>query len=655
MIKKITLLTAFMLLLFTAIDSFASQWPKREFRATWLTTAWGLDWPATRIPSGGGPVHANLQKQQLILILDSLQIAGMNAVFFQVRGEGDALYPSSFEPWSACLTTRRGIDPGYDPLEFAIAECHKRGMELHAWINPYRFESIAGKYAGHAGDYRKSNPEWVLTYNGGGSILDPGNPHVQKRIADIVGEIVSCYDIDGIVFDDYFYGYEGTPATLDLYSQKHWKPADMSLADWRRRNINHMIAAVYKTIKSEKPWVSFGVSPFGIWTIDPKVAASYGLTLPQGITGLDAYKTIYCDPVAWLQEGIVDYISPQLYWPTTSRGQDYKKLAPWWSEIASRYGRHIYISHSLNNLSESAYRPPVAGKAHHEDFGKKNMQGLSMVEYYSHVNMPVNPGRIDPVEYGRQIQWNRNSDLNQAPGSVFFRATMFLRKGFMNYLRTHEFAALSLPPVKFWNKVEPRMLPSNLRIENNHLVWDSKEENVRFSIYSIPKSISVLSEAFQDSRFLVGLTYETSFNLGKEEYDTEHHKLAIAIIDRFGNEFPPVFLGDPAPRNEMAYYPVSYNNNASELQTNSAHTSMQFINPIQASGDITSFRYLISENSDHKNILAEKYTENFLTESSLLSQNSAETRIVTDAVKNREYQLLSLQAVLRRKTNRQAR
>src|SRR5690606_12700231 len=139
-----------------------AQIPKREMRASWLTTVWGLDWPKTKIPEGGGNFYINQQKDQLIRILDSMQVAGMNAVFFQVRSECDAMYPSSYEPWSAHLVATRGMDPGYDPLQFAIEESHKRGLELHVWLNPYRFESVAGKYAGQAGDYKQTNPEWVL-------------------------------------------------------------------------------------------------------------------------------------------------------------------------------------------------------------------------------------------------------------------------------------------------------------------------------------------------------------------------------------------------------------------------------------------------------------------------------------------------------------
>jgi uncharacterized lipoprotein YddW (UPF0748 family) len=531
----------------------SAQSPKREMRSSWLTTVWGLDWPGTKIPAGGGEQYINQQKQQLVRILDSMKVAGTNAVFFQVRPECDAFYNSSYEPWSAHLVERRGQDPGYDPLEFAVEECHKRGLELHAWLNPYRFESVAGKYSGQAGDYKQTHPEWVLTYANGGSILDPGNPEVRERISDIVNEIISNYNVDGIVFDDYFYAYGGTPVTLDQYSQDNWKPVDMNLHDWRRRNVNQMVAAVYETIQQNKPWVTFGVSPFGIWTVDPLVAASYGLTLPQGITGMDAYKVIYCDPLAWLQEGTVDYVSPQIYWPTTSVGQDYKKLAPWWSDVVNRYNRHLYVSHSLTSLDEADYPPPVALKSAYADFLQNKLQGLSMMEYYSKMASESSIAGYDPSEYGLQIQWNRNSDKNQAPGSVFFRSTFINRKGFINYLRTHEYQYLALPPVKAWKQKEPRALPGNLRIENEMLLWDSDETNVRYSVYAIPQAEVNEQGNFTDGRYLLGMIYASQLDLSPYKSLADDHVFAVAVFDRNGNEFPPVVMGiEPAANQPTA-------------------------------------------------------------------------------------------------------
>ncbi len=550
MIRNFTLIL--FLLFLIASNTHAQEPPKREMRASWLTTVWGLDWPTTKIPAGGGGIYIDAQKQQLTRILDSMKVAGMNAVFFQVRSECDAMYKSSYEPWSAHLVETRGMDPGYDPLQFAVEECHKRGLELHAWLNPYRFESVAGKYAGLPGDYRQTHPEWVLTYSGDGSILDPGNPGVRERISDIVKEIILNYDVDGVVFDDYFYAYGGTPASLDQYSQDKWKPKSMDLDDWRRQNVNQMIADVYKTIQDNESWVTFGVSPFGIWTVDPQVAASNGLKLPTGITGMDAYKSIYCDPVAWLSEGTVDYVSPQIYWPTTSVGQDYKKLAPWWSDVVNKYNRHLYVSHSLSNLDVSDYPPPIALKSASAILLAEELGGMSMVEYFAQLSINKSFAGYDPSEFGLQIQWNRESNKNQAPGSVFFRASMFFIKGFINYLRSNEYATLALPPVKSWNKFENHNLPENLRIEDNQLLWDMQEDSIRFVVYAIPEGMQNQSGTFRNPNYLLGMSYSAHFDLTNFQDKLNGFRFAVSVFDRNGNEFPPVIMGEELTENQPA-------------------------------------------------------------------------------------------------------
>ena len=340
-----------------------AQTPKREMRATWLATVWSLDWPSTKITETGNSAQIKAQKDQMIRILDNLASVNINAVFFQVRSRCDAMYKSSYEPWSSDLVSERGKEPGYDPLAFVVEEAHKRGIEVHAWMNPYRFSTASTYWDGQAGDYRETHPEWILTYpvqNGKyNAIMNPALPEVRQRITDIVREVVTNYDVDGIVFDDYFYAYGGTPADLDADAQQKYKPEDMSLGDWRRENINKMVASVYNMIQKEKPYVTFGVSPFGIWTTNNDVAQKEGIVLPQGITGGNMYEEIYCDPVAWLKEGTVDYISPQLYWTTTAVGQDYDVLCPWWSELAFRFKKHFYSSHSISGIQSSSYTRSV--------------------------------------------------------------------------------------------------------------------------------------------------------------------------------------------------------------------------------------------------------------------------------------------------------
>ena len=245
------------------------------------------------------------------MLLDSVKAANANTVYFQVRGRCDAMYKSSYEPWSSDLVATRGMDPGYDPLLFAVEEAHKRGIEIHAWFNPYRYESVLHQWDGTPQNYRESHPEWLLDYSDG-SILNPAMPEVRDHITAIIQEVVQNYDIDGVVFDDYFY-MSGTTDDMDdeLYQQSN--PDNLSRADWRRQNVNKLIAQVYRMIQSEKPYVRFGISPAGVWCTDATIAERYGVT-PTPVGSDWAYDDIFCDPMAWIQEHSIDYISPQIYW-----------------------------------------------------------------------------------------------------------------------------------------------------------------------------------------------------------------------------------------------------------------------------------------------------------------------------------------------------
>ena len=253
-----------------------AQTPKKEVRAFWLSTVWRLTWPKTTVISNtGNAQEIQEQKDELIMLLDSVKAANANTVYFQVRGRCDAMYKSSYEPWSSDLVATRGMDPGYDPLLFAVEEAHKRGIEIHAWFNPYRYESVLHQWDGTPQNYRESHPEWLLDYSDG-SILNPAMPEVRDHITAIIQEVVQNYDIDGVVFDDYFY-MSGTTDDMDdeLYQQSN--PDNLSRADWRRQNVNKLIAQVYRMIQSEKPYVRFGISPAGVWCTDATIAERYGV------------------------------------------------------------------------------------------------------------------------------------------------------------------------------------------------------------------------------------------------------------------------------------------------------------------------------------------------------------------------------------------
>jgi len=545
--------------IFTFFVLSAQTPPKREMRAGWLATVARIDWPTTLMYYVSTENIAK-QKAEFTAILDSVVAANMNAVFFQVRPECDALYNSAYEPWSEYLASTRGTNPGYDPLAFAIEESHKRGVELHAWLNPYRYERSAGKNTGKPGDYKTAHPEWILdyaTYTNGVktkddiTILDPGNPSVRKLIKSIVGDILSKYDVDGIIFDDYFYAYTGTNSTLDSYSQNLFKPASMTLSNWRRDNVNKMVADVYDTIQAVKPYVVFGVSPFGIWTTSSTVAAAEGITLPSGITGSNMYEQIYCDPVAWMKQGKVDYISPQLYWTTTSTGQDYKKLCPWWSDVAKKYNKYFYSSMSLTALT-STYKVPI--NANFES-GLDNQLTILNESKPKTVNEIENFGfsqtesriisaiNYDDSEVGLEIDWNRNSTKNAAPGSVFFSIKNLWTKGkFTKYLREQKFQFNALPPAINWKSTTSLLAPTNVKRTANILSWQHTETNIRYAIYAIPNALISDQSSFNNSANLLGMSYSKSYDLSKYMSKYNTHQFAVSALDRYGNEFSLTFV-----------------------------------------------------------------------------------------------------------------
>jgi len=325
--------------LFAAMDFYRAtdvQPPAvpREFRAAWISeVASNADWP-----SKPGLSVAD-QKAEMISLLDRAMELHLNAVVFQVRPASDTLYASPYEPWSELLTGTQGKPPTpfYDPLAFAIEEAHKRGLELHAWFNPFRARLPTAKSAPAWNHISRTHPEFIRRY-GDQTWLDPGNPAVRAYVLTVVKDVVKRYDVDGVQFDDYFYPYPQTDANghaLDFPDCETWKkfgaPLQLTRDAWRRANVNKFIYAAYAMIKAEKPWVRVGVSPFGIWR------PGY----PPQIRGLDSYASLYADSRLWLASGWVDYLSPQLYWPVDSRQQSFPVLLDWWQKQSVK-GRALW-------------------------------------------------------------------------------------------------------------------------------------------------------------------------------------------------------------------------------------------------------------------------------------------------------------------------
>ena len=318
----------FSLTLLLATLAVGAQSPKREFRGAWIQCVNGQFQGMT----------AQKMQGMLTAQLDALQKAGINAIIFQVRAEADALYQSSYEPWSRFLTGVQGKSPQWDPLQWMIDECHKRNMELHAWINPYRARTKGTTALSPIHPYNKY-PKQFVEY-AGQLYFDPGMPENRKYICKIVRDIVSRYDIDAIHMDDYFYPYPNPGEDFpDRVSFAQYGRGYADKGDWRRDNVNVLIKEIHETVRECKPWVKFGVSPFGIYRnqkSDPNGSAT---------NGLQNYDDLYADVLEWVRQGWVDYNIPQIYWQIGHPTADYETLIRWWSENAG--ARHLYIGQDV--------------------------------------------------------------------------------------------------------------------------------------------------------------------------------------------------------------------------------------------------------------------------------------------------------------------
>jgi uncharacterized lipoprotein YddW (UPF0748 family) len=314
----------------------------REFRGVWVATVENIDWPSRPgLPS-------EKQKQELIAIFDKCLDLNLNAVILQVRTQADTFYPSKLEPWSEFLTGKMGQppDPFYDPLEFAVTEAHRRGLQLHVWFNPYRVRVPGAKREASPNHASVKHADVVRKY---GKYLwfDPGEPKAEDNFIAVLKDVVKRYDIDGVHIDDYFYPYpvkEGDKSVPfpddESYKRAVAKGETLGRDDWRRKNVDHLIHRMYNEVKKAKPWVLVGISPFGIWRPGN----------PPGIVGLDQYSTLYADARKWEREGWLDYMTPQLYWQVESKGQSYPKLLGWWAEQNVKK-RHLWPGNFTSKIS----------------------------------------------------------------------------------------------------------------------------------------------------------------------------------------------------------------------------------------------------------------------------------------------------------------
>lgn len=476
---------------------------KREVRSVWMATVWALDWPSSTSST-------TAQKNEMVKYLDVLQKNNFNAIYFQVRTMSDAFYKSSYEPWSSYLTGTRGKDPGWDPLAFVVEECHKRGMECHAWVNPYRFST--GSNWSTAQDQALKSAGMLLAYTKSDgkttTILNPGLESVRKRIVDVCKEIISNYDVDGLVFDDYFYP-EGIPVTSSAGDYDLWQKsgASMTFGDWRRNNVNQMVADVYNMVQQQKPYVRFGISPAGAACTSAAVAAKHGIDRCPVASDWQ-YDGIFSDPVAWLEAGTIDYISPQLYWKTNHKTNPFGPMTKWWSYVAKHFGRYHYASHSISFLNSSNTTS-------------------------------------DWEEIGKQVQFSRDYTENEAPGAVFYSAAYVTGKkqsGFGEWLQVNKFQNKALTPAIDWKKSDlEKVQVSALNKRATVLSW-AGVDNVRYSVYAVPESVNVETlDSNIPAEYLLGVSYKTTYTMPDDK--KSGYNYAVCVLDRYGNEYEPVYYG----------------------------------------------------------------------------------------------------------------
>ncbi len=481
----------------TAVTAEALTPPKREMRAAWLTTVWAIDWPKTM---GVGTTNAAKQQQELRDIIDKMYAANMNTVFFQIRGFSDAMYKSSYEPWSRYLVGPDRKEPAYDPLEFAVEYAHSLGMELHAWVNPYRYSTSQDTYYDGPDSYAVQHPEWLMNSDQHTVILNPGIPEVRDQIARVIAEVVENYDIDGVLFDDYFYINGGTSDAQDQVYYEKYNPDGLTRGDWRRQQVNLMVKQVYETIKGIKPFCRFGISPAGVACTSQTVADKYGVE-PCPVSSDWQYNGIYSDPLAWLQEHTIDYISPQIYWAIGAKA-DYDQICNWWSKVANKFGRHFYSSSTLSSLSS-----------------------------------------LGNQEFVDQVALNRAYDRNGATGSVFYSLSTGLNSStFMTYLKEHSFSMPALPTNMAWHPATADYRVSGITLSGTLLKWNAPTANVRYAVYAIPTDSIGKAGVWASSAYLVGITYRPSIILSEVK---EGCTYAVSVLDRFANEHSLTLMGKP--------------------------------------------------------------------------------------------------------------
>ena len=482
---------------------------RREFRGAWVASVANIDWPSK-------PGLTSWQQQaELIAILDRAVELRLNAILLQVRPAADALYASKLEPWSAYLTGVEGRPPQpyYDPLTFAVREAHARGLELHAWFNPYRAKHPSATGAHARSHVSRAHPNWVRTY-GKYEWMDPGVPAVLAHSVNVVLDVVKRYDVDGIHVDDYFYPYPEAKDSVEVpfpdsvsYAAYRAKGGKLGRSDWRRWNVDRYVEQIYRGTKQLKPWVKVGISPFGIWR------PGY----PESVKGFDAYEKLAGDSRKWLHEGWIDYFTPQLYWPIAQTAQSYPVLLDWWLG-ENRKGRHMWPGHNASRAAQGGAWSPT--ELNDQIRITRQTKATGDILFSMRALMPANGVARSPVSVGVATQ----------PPQQTAAAALADR------LSSELYQEDALIPASPWlGKVAPKAPVARLTRDR-----ESGDEVVRLSAPARARWVTVRVEQRGAWRAFVVPAHFTAFVTGTAR-DTST-RVVVTAVDRNGNESRPVTL-----------------------------------------------------------------------------------------------------------------
>lgn len=497
MIKKIGFL---LLLSITSCGVFKPSipQPRTEFRGFWVATVVNIDWPK----SGNDVLEK--QKSDYLKILDFYHEMNFNAAIVQIRTAGDAFYNSKYSPWSRFLTGEEGKAPSTEInlLEWMITETHKRGMEFHAWLNPYRATfDLNTEVLSSTHDFNM-HPEWMLKY-GTKFYYDPGLPEVRQHLVSIMNEVVTNYDVDAIHFDDYFYPYKIKGEEFqDASTYTYYALPNQSLDDWRRSNVDSLVKNIHKTIKAKKPWVQFGISPFGVWK--NKSTDPMGSNTKAGQT---TYEDLYADPLLWMKKGWLDYLVPQVYWSMELPVASHRKIVDWWAN--NTQNTNLYIGNGVYKIRNN------------NDKAWENKKELP-----------------------EQLTLARKT--NAVHGNVFFSAKSLMKKNpdVVKYLKKKYYQKVALPPV---SPFAPTTAEPVMKIESLH---DFPEfitlnfnglDTYRFAmVYASEKK---LKSFYSIKKVLtkIGIENENSIHINKKQLKNKKH-IALTFINKFGQESEPIII-----------------------------------------------------------------------------------------------------------------